>query len=289
MIERLAIIGVGLIGGSLARALKQADACDEVVGYDLNQQQLHKACELGVIDRAANSLADAVSGASVIVVATSVGAMESVFTELAPLLEKNSIVTDVGSTKGSVVAAAGRALGEKIAQFIPAHPIAGNEKNGVEASFAELFIDRKVILTPLPENSKEDIQQVSSMWQSAGAQVESMGVSHHDEVLAATSHLPHLLAYSLVDTLSKMDESMDVFKFAAGGFRDFTRIASSDPKLWHDICLANSDAMLTMIGRFSHDLEKLSDALRNHDGEYLMEVFASAKSERDAHCQINPD
>ncbi len=283
-INRLVILGVGLIGGSLALALKKAAAVTQVVGWSRREQTLLKALELGVIDQAETEIGEAVQGADLIVAAVPVGAMEALFKQIAPHLEEQSVITDAGSTKGSVVEAARRAFGELPPGFVPGHPIAGIEQSGVEAAFADLYQGRRVILTPTPESDCTAVARVRAMWEQCGAQVMEMDVAHHDEVLAATSHLPHLLAYSLVDTLARMDESEEIFQFAAGGFRDFTRIASSDPQMWHDICLANRDALLAMLERFSGDLTQLTDAIRNGDGEYLKQTFLRAKQARDRFC-----
>jgi len=281
MIERLCIIGVGLIGGSLARALRAAGACREVVGAGRNTGNLQTAVDLGVIDRYDTDLAQAVSGADMVVVCVPLGAMESVFNAIKGRLAGQAVLTDAGSAKGSVIAAAQRAFGSVPDFFVPGHPIAGTEQSGVEASLPGLYKDRRVILTPLPDTRCAATAQVRAMWEAAGAQVVSMDPAHHDAVLAATSHLPHLLAYSLVDTLARLDEHDEVFDYAAGGFRDFTRIASSDPVMWRDICLANGDAILLMIERFVEDLQVLSDAIRNHDGQQLLAVFTAAKAARD--------
>jgi len=287
MINRLTIIGVGLIGGSLARALKAAGACGEVVGYGRTTQALHKALELGVIDRAETDIAAAVKGADVIVLGVPVGAMEAILRELKPHLDPHTILTDVGSTKGSVVEAARRVFGELPRHFVPGHPIAGTEKSGVEASFAELYLKRRVILTPEAGTDKDALETVRWMWQEAGAEVIDMSVERHDEVLAATSHLPHMLAFTLVDTLARLEDHDDIFRFAAGGFRDFTRIASSNPQMWHDICLNNRDALLKMVQRFTSELNTLAKAIEEGDSEAILATFQRAKSARDAYCEKN--
>jgi len=281
VIERLCIIGVGLIGGSLARALREAGACREVVGAGRSVSNLQTAVELGVIDRYETDLAQAVSGADMVVVCVPLGAMETVFNAINGALSERVVVTDVGSAKGSVIEAAQRVFGHVPEFFVPGHPIAGTEQSGVEASFSRLYHDRRVILTPLPGTSVHALERVRDMWEVAGAQVASMNPVHHDAVLAATSHLPHLLAYSLVDTLARLDENEEVFEYAAGGFRDFTRIASSDPVMWRDICLANGDAILLMLEHYISDLQVLSNAIRNHDGQQLLDVFTAAKLARD--------
>ena len=281
MIERLCIIGAGLIGGSLARALRAADYCREVVGCSRNPEHLQQAVELGVIDRFETAPARAVEGADMVLVAVPLGAMEPVFRTLRGHLPAGAAITDVGSAKASVIEAARRGFGELPAAFVPGHPIAGTEQSGVAASFPELFRDRRVILTPVEQTSAEATARVRAMWEVAGAVVDEMDPAHHDTVLAATSHLPHVLAFALVDSLTRLGESDEIFRYAAGGFRDFTRIASSDPVMWRDICLANGDAILQMIDRFSGDLQQLADAVRQHDGETLQTVFASAKQARD--------
>ena len=285
MINRLTIVGVGLIGGSLARALKAAGACREVVGYGRNPESLRKALELGVIDRYETDMAAALAGADVVVLGVPVGTMIPVLEQIKPFLEPQTIVTDVGSTKGSVVAAAERVFGALPPRIIPGHPIAGTEKSGVEASFAELYRNRRVILTPAADSDSEALETIRWMWQQAGAEVVDMSVVHHDEVLAATSHLPHMLAFTLVDTLARLEEHDDIFRFAAGGFRDFTRIASSNPQMWHDICLTNRDALLKMLRRFSDELHALAKAIETGDSEGILRTFERAKAARDAYCE----
>jgi prephenate dehydrogenase len=281
VIERLCIIGAGLIGGSLARALRAADYCREVVGCSRNPEHLQQAVELGVIDRYETDPVQAVAGADMVLVAVPLGAMEPVFRALRGQLPAEAAITDVGSAKASVIEAARRGFGELPAAFVPGHPIAGTEQSGVAASFPGLFRDRRVILTPVEQTSTEATARVRAMWEAAGAVVDEMDPAHHDTVLAATSHLPHVLAFALVNSLTRLGESDEIFRYAAGGFRDFTRIASSDPVMWRDICLANGDAILQLIDRFSGDLQQLADAVRQHDGETLQTVFASAKQARD--------
>lgn len=288
MIKRLCIIGVGLIGGSLARALKAAGACEEIVGYGRSPEALDEALGLGVIDRAETDLARAVAGAEVVLLGVPVGAVEAVLEQLKPLLEPQTILSDVGSTKGSVVAAARAVFGTLPPRFIPGHPIAGTEQSGVAASFADLYQNRKVILTPGEDADPQALSLVREMWQTAGAEVCEMSVAHHDEVLAATSHLPHMLAFTLVDTLARLEDHDDIFRYAAGGFRDFTRIASSNPRMWHDICLHNRDALLLMLDRFTDELGQLRQSIAAGDGEAVLETFERAKAARDdygdTHC-----
>jgi prephenate dehydrogenase len=282
MINRLALIGVGLIGGSLARALRDAGHVREVIGYGRGLANLQRAVELGVADRIETSLSAAVRDADMVVLATPVGCMAEILGTIAPYLAKDAVVTDVGSVKGAIASAARAALGEKLTSFVPGHPIAGTERTGVEASFSSLFVGRRVVLTPLPETSAEAVTRVRAMWQAAGAEVVNMNVEHHDAVLAATSHLPHLLAYALVDMLARLDDSREIFAYAAGGFRDFTRIASSDPVMWRDISLANREAIVSMLKKYRAELDGLIAAVTAGDGTKLQTLFARAKAARDA-------
>ena len=284
MIQRLCIIGLGSIGGSLARALRAADACAEIVGTDRDPVQLHRALELGVIDRQELDVAQAVSGADMVVVAVPVGAMEGVFRAIAPSLATNAVFTDVGSTKASVVLSANAVWGEPPENFVPGHPIAGTEQSGIDAANGELFQGRRVILTPRAQTRPDAVERVRGMWVAAGAEVSEMEVRHHDEVLAATSHLPHLLAFNLVDTLAGTEEQEEIFQYAAGGFRDFTRIASSDPVMWRDICLANQGPLLDALAKFSTNLAELAKAIGQGDEEYILAVLRRAKAARDRFC-----
>ncbi len=281
LIQRLTIIGVGLIGGSLARALKRAGACGEVVGCGRNTTNLQQAIDLGVIDRYDTHPARAIKEADMIVVAVPLGTMAPLFATMREALSPQAIITDVGSAKASVVADARKHLGQHFSRFVPGHPIAGTEKSGVAASFAELFENHRVILTPLPETDSQAATLVTTMWEKTGAEVVNLSVEHHDEVLAATSHLPHLLAYGLVETLAKMDARTEIFGFAAGGFRDFTRIASSDPQMWHDICFANQNAILKVLAHFQTDLALLSDAIKHGNSQHIKSTFTHAKTTRD--------
>lgn len=281
LIRRLCIIGVGLIGGSLARALRAADEVGEVVGGGRGENNLRAAVRLGVIDRYHTDLTQAVAGADVVMVAVPLGAMETVLRVIVPHLAFEAVLTDAGSAKGSVVADVERVYGYIPPHFVPGHPIAGTEKSGVEASFATLFQRRRVILTPLAETSAAAHQLIRRMWERTGAEVVDMGVRHHDAVLAATSHLPHMLAYTLVDTLARLDDRAEIFRYAAGGFRDFTRIASSDPQMWHDICIANREQLLEMIALFNADLERLAEAIRADNRTAILSTFQRAKRARD--------
>jgi len=282
MIDRLAIIGVGLIGSSLALALKQAGAVGQVVGYGRSRHNLEKGVELGVIDRFEATIEESVADADVIVVAVPLGAMQQVFAELKSSVRADAVITDVGSAKASVIAAAKAELGDVFDRFVPGHPIAGTEQSGVEAGFASLYQGRRVILTPLKQTATDAVEVVDRMWQHCGAIMEYLSVEHHDKVLAATSHLPHMLAYALVHHLSHMNDHEEIFRYASGGFRDFTRIASSDPVMWRDVCLSNGEVLLTLIDQYQQELERISVAIRDSDADELLKLFGRAKSERDS-------
>ncbi|MEK6550552.1 MAG: prephenate dehydrogenase/arogenate dehydrogenase family protein [Pseudomonadota bacterium] len=282
MINRLAIIGVGLIGGSLARALKEVDAVREIVGFGRSVGNLQLAIELGVIDRAAVNAADAVRDAELVVIAVPVGNSGEILRLMAPALAPDTIVTDVGSVKGSVIAAARRALADRFPNFVPGHPLAGTEQSGVGASHAGLFRDRRVILTPETDTRAAATAQVAALWKTAGADVVTMSAELHDRVLAASSHLPHVLAYTLVDMLVRHDDHKAVFDCAAGGFRDFTRIAASDPVMWRDICLANRAALAPLLRQYQGELDELIRAVDEGDGAWMLDIFTRAKHARDA-------
>jgi prephenate dehydrogenase len=281
MINRLAIIGVGLIGGSLSLALKKAGAVKEVIGYARTESVRIEAKALGVIDVAAANIEEAVSDADMIFVAVPMGAMQTVLTEIAQYAPATAIITDGGSAKMEVVAAAKAAFGNKIGQFVAGHPIAGTERSGPSAAFAELYQNHRVVLTPIEETSAQAIETVRKMWQTTGAEVFDMDVEHHDTVLAATSHIPHVLAFNLVGMLAQRDDCEDVLRYAAGGFRDFSRIASSDPVMWRDICLTNKTAILDLLHQYHQDLNKIEQAIEQQDGDYLIDVFTRAKQARD--------
>ncbi|MES1944959.1 Prephenate dehydrogenase [Salinisphaera sp. PC39] len=281
-IRRLAVIGVGLIGGSFARALRAAGAVDTVVGCGRDAAHLEQARRLGVIDIAETDPAAAVHGADFVLVAVPVGAMAGVFAAIRDALAPEAVVTDAGSTKLSVIAAAETGFGTLPENFVPGHPIAGTEHSGVDASFAELFRERRVILTPTAATGPAALARVRAAWQATGARVTEMDGAHHDEVLAATSHLPHVLAYALVDTLARMAERTEIFEYAAGGFADFTRIASSSPAMWSDIVTANESALLPVLERYIADLERLRAAIAQDDRETVRACFERAKTARDA-------
>jgi len=283
MIKQLTIFGVGLIGGSLALALKKAGYCQQVVGCSRSAEHLQRAVDLGVIDSYTLDPAAAVKGADMILVAVPMGAMQRVFASIADHIEGNTVITDAGSAKASVVAAAKVAFGEVPRQFVPAHPIAGREKSSVDAAVDDLYNNHKVILTPLKKTNPDAVQRVREMWQMAGAEVESLGVEQHDTVLAATSHLPHILAFSFVNTLAESVESEKIFRYVAGGFKDFSRIASSDPVMWRDICLENKEAILKALKDYQQNLSDLAELITDEDGDALYKTFAQAKTERDRH------
>lgn len=285
-IGRLVVVGLGLIGGSFAKGLRERGLFEEVVGVDLDPQSCHLAVELGVVDRCESDLALACQGADVIQLAVPILAMEKLLAELAKLELGQAILTDVGSAKGNVVRAARKAFFGRPVRFVPGHPIAGSEQSGVEAANAELFRRHKVILTPCEHSDEAAVARVEGLWRELGADVESMEVEHHDQVLAATSHLPHLLAFTLVDSLAKRSENLEIFRYAAGGFRDFTRIAGSDPVMWHDIFLANREAVLRTLDVFRDDLDALRDAVDAGDGHQLLGVFTRARVAREHFSKI---
>lgn len=280
-IKHLTIIGIGLIGGSFARALKRANVCDRVTGCARSIPELEKAVKLGVIDDFSTDPGEAVTGSDLVLISVPLGTYDQIFTQIAPHLSEETIVTDAGSVKGSAVDSARNHLGDHFSNFVPGHPIAGTEKSGVDASFAELYDNHRVILTPVTETNPEALDKVRKIWELAGAGVDFMDVDRHDEVLAATSHLPHVMAYSLVSTLSKMEKSGDVFRFAAGGFADFTRIASSSPQMWHDIVFTNRDAVLELLERYEASIDELKDALRRNDSQFVLKMMTDAKQARD--------
>lgn len=281
MIKKLAIFGVGLIGGSLALSLRRESACETIVGCSRSEKKLQRALDLKVIDGYSLDPVEVVKDADIILLAVPLGAMQPILETIAPHVGPDSIITDAGSSKGSVIEAVKAAFGTVPPNFVPGHPIAGREKSGVEAALVDLYVDHKVILTPLAQTSPKAIERVSQMWQAAGAEVRTLGVEQHDRVLAATSHLPHVVAYSLVDTVSKTDCVDQIFQFAAGGFRDSSRTASSDPVMWRDICLENKDAILDSLSSFQNNLSQLRSLIEQSDGESLLKVFTHCKLVRD--------
>jgi prephenate dehydrogenase len=282
MLNKVVICGVGLIGGSFALGLKAAGVVREVVGMGRTRAPLEEAQALGVIDRIGTDWADALAGADLVLLAMPVGQMAKVMAALMPHLQAGTVVTDGGSTKSDVVVAARIALGEKIAQFVPGHPIAGAEKSGVGAALAGLYQNKRVVLTPVAENCEADVARVKSAWEACGAQVSRLAPEEHDRVFAAVSHLPHLLAFALVHDLAGRENTDQLFGFAAGGFRDFTRIASSHPEMWRDICVANRKALLAELDAYMAELMQTRVLLAGADSAGLEAMFASARARRDA-------
>ncbi|MGB5457436.1 MAG: prephenate dehydrogenase/arogenate dehydrogenase family protein [Gammaproteobacteria bacterium] len=283
-VDTVCIIGTGLIGGSLALAIRQAGFCKQIIGAGRTEETLIKAVELGVIDHYDTRIANAVKDADIVVVSVPLGSMHAVFEQIDAGKNEHTIITDAGSAKQSVIRDAESVFSTGLQNFVAGHPIAGTEQSGVGAAFAELFQQRRVILTPTEYTSADALDRVRAMWQSAGAEVETMTAEHHDLILAGTSHLPHLLAFGLVDCLNNLEDIDEIFRFAAGGFRDFTRIASSDPVMWRDICLSNREDVMAMMKRYRDEMAKVYRALENNDGEKLREVFERAKRVRDAFC-----
>ena len=279
---KIVIFGVGLIGGSFALALKAAGEVEEVVGFGRSIATLTQALELGIIDRLGVNPGQEVADADLVLIATPVGQMSEIMARIAPYLGADTVVTDGGSTKSDVVAAARAAFGERIGQFVPAHPIAGAENSGAAAARADLYRERKVVLTPLPENSVLNVARVRSAWEWCGALIHELSPAEHDRVFAAVSHLPHLLSFALVHDLAVRENSDLFFTFAASGFRDFTRIAASHPEMWRDISLANREALLDELDRYRAQLDEVRVALAAGDGSRLEEIFDTARTARRA-------
>jgi prephenate dehydrogenase len=282
MFNRLCIIGVGLIGGSIARAARLHGLARSIVGFGREQdsKNLETAKRLQVIDEYFFDIETALQGSDGVVIATPVGAIENVLVLLKPYWSKESVYTDVGSTKGNVIAAAERVFGMVPENLVPAHPIAGAEHSGVEASVDDLFLNKRLILTPLDHTEASALKIVTVFWERMGALVSVMDAGHHDAILAATSHLPHILAFALVDMLGRKDEQTEIFKYAAGGFRDFTRIASSDPTMWLDICSANKNQLIPLIQQLKDELDKIERLLGSDDFPQLFETFTYARNAR---------
>lgn len=281
-IGKLVVCGVGLIGGSFALALKAAGAVGEVVGIGRSRATLEEALRLGVIDRIAADWRDAARDADLVLLAMPVGQMEAVMAALVPYLEPQTLVSDGGSTKQDVVDAARRSFGAKIGQFVPGHPIAGAELSGVAAAKADLYRDKRVVLTPLAENTARAVAAVRAAWEACRANVSELEPATHDRVFAAVSHLPHLLAFTLVHEFDQRDNSELLFGFAAGGFRDFTRIASSHPEMWRDICVANRKALIAELDAYMAELLRARVLLASGDGDGLEALFTTARSARNA-------
>jgi prephenate dehydrogenase len=280
MIGRLVIVGVGLIGGSFALALKQAGAVRTVAGLGRSPEAMARALELGIVDEVCDSPEQAMRGADLVLLAAPVGQTGAILASLLPYLEPSTIITDAGSTKGDVVAAARAALGGRIKQFVPGHPIAGSESNGPDAALPGLYRGKKTVLTPLPENDTAAVERVAAAWRLCGSLIHTLSPADHDRVFAAVSHLPHLLAYALVDDIAAKPHADMLFQYAASGFRDFTRIAGSSPEMWRDISLANRDALLTELDAYLAQLTTLRVLLAAADGSGLHSVYANAQRAR---------
>jgi cyclohexadieny/prephenate dehydrogenase len=290
LFPRIALIGFGLIGGSIARAAREQGLAGEIVTTARSAQTRARVEELGIVDRVLDTNAEAVKDADLVILCIPVGVCGAVAEEIAPHLAPGAIVSDVGSVKGAVARDMAPYLPDNV-HFIPAHPVAGTEHSGPDSGFAELFIDRWCILTP-PEGADPDaVERLRAFWAGLGARVDTMTSDHHDMVLAITSHLPHLIAYTIVGTADELEgvTQSEVLKFSAGGFRDFTRIAASDPTMWRDVFLTNKDAVLEMLGTFNEDLSKLTRAIRRGDGEALFEHFSRTRAIRRGIVEIGQD
>lgn len=279
--QRVALIGLGLIGSSLSHVIRRNGLALEITGYARSETTRTRALELGLVDRMFATATQTIAGADLVILCSPVGTYGSLAQEIGPVLEAGTILSDVGSVKAAVVRDVAPHLKTGV-HFIPGHPIAGTEQSGPDSGFAELFMNRWCILTPLPESDPKAVERLTAFWQACGSNVETMSPEHHDLVLAITSHLPHLIAYNIVSTAADLEEVTDseVIKFSAGGFRDFTRIAASDPTMWRDVFLNNRDAVLEMLGRFSEDLSALQRAIRWGDGEMLFNLFTRSRQIR---------
>lgn len=290
MTKKVAIIGFGLIGSSLARVIRDKNLAQTIVCGDVSPDVCTKVLDLKLADQAVTDLAAAVTGADLVILAVPVGSCGDVAKQIAGSLREGAIVTDVGSVKQTVIDAVAPHLPPHV-HFVPAHPIAGTEHSGPESGFAELFTGRWCILTPLPETSPQAVAEVSAFWEACGAKIEIMEPKHHDLVLAITSHLPHLIAYSIVDTAATLEEDTraEVIKYSASGFRDFTRLAASNPVMWRDIFISNKDAVLLILQRFNEDLTALQKAIRTGDGNLLQDVFTRTRAIRRAIIDARQD
>jgi cyclohexadieny/prephenate dehydrogenase len=288
--NRLALLGTGLIGSSIARAARAQGTVREIVASARSAATRRRVTELGLADQVAETNAAAVAGADLVIVCAPVGVCGEIAQEIAPHLQKGAVVSDVGSVKAAVVRDMGVHLPLSV-HFVPAHPVAGTENSGPDSGFAELFVGRWCILTPPEGADPAAVEKLAAFWRALGANVEQMPAAHHDLVLAITSHLPHLIAYTIVGTADELGEvtRSEVLKFSAGGFRDFTRIAASDPTMWRDVFLANKDAVLEMLGTFTEDLAKLTRAIRRGDGEALFDHFTRTRAIRRGIVQIGQD
>ena len=279
-LDKLVIFGVGLIGGSFALAVKRAGLAKHVVGVGRSRANMEKALRLGVIDELAEHTAGALRGADLILLALPVGQMRRVMRAIAPYLETHTVVTDAGSTKQDVVAIARECLAVHLKRFVPAHPVAGAELSGVGAASADLFVNKNLVLTPLAQTDKRVLKQVKDLWEACGARVSEMTPRQHDEIFAAVSHLPHLLAYALMDVIASKPNAAKLLNYAASGFRDFTRIAGSSPEMWRDIALANRTTLLNQLSVYQKQLKRIADLIRKSDGAALENIFTRARNAR---------
>lgn len=282
MLNKIVIFGVGLIGGSFAQALREANAVREIVGVGRSMHSLERARELGLIDAIAPSIEEAMRDADLVLLAVPVAQTQAILSAIKPWLQPQTVITDAGSIKGEVIVAAQQALGDRVAQFVPGHPIAGRETTGPDAAVANLYLGKKVVLTPLPQNSGEHVALVRHAWQQCGAIVHMLSAQEHDAVFAAVSHLPHLLAFALVDEYARRDNADVLFNYAASGFRDFTRIAGSSPEMWRDIALTNQQALLAELDAYMQQITRVRTALAAGDGAALESTFANAQRARHA-------
>lgn len=290
MFERIALIGIGLIGSSIARVVRREGLAGEIVISTRSAETLARAEELGLGDRYVLDAAEAVKDADLVIVSVPVGASGAVAEQIAPNLKPGAILTDVGSTKASVLAQMEPHIPQGV-HFIPGHPIAGTEHSGPDAGFAELFRNRWCILTPLPDTDQAALEKLSAFWTACGSNIDIMPPQHHDMVLAIVSHLPHIIAYNIVGTADDLETvtKSEVIKYSASGFRDFTRLAASDPTMWRDVCLHNRDAILEMLARFSEDLASLQRAIRWGDGDKLFDLFTRTRAIRRSIIEAGQD
>lgn len=290
LFDKIALIGIGLIGSSLARIIRRENLAGHVSISTRSPSTLARAEELGLGDSYTTDMADAVRDADLIVVSVPVGSSEEVARAIAPALKKGAIVTDVGSTKASVIAQMQPHIPEGV-HFIPGHPLAGTEKSGPDAGFAELFKNRWCIFTPLPGTDPAALEKLSTFWKRCGSNIDTMDAAHHDMTLAIVSHLPHIIAYNIVGTADDLETvtKSEVIKYSASGFRDFTRLAASDPTMWRDVCLHNKDAILEMLARFSEDLASLQRAIRWGDGDKLFDLFTRTRAIRRSIVEAGQD
>ncbi|MBF6056908.1 prephenate dehydrogenase [Thiomicrorhabdus heinhorstiae] len=288
-LQQITVIGVGLIGGSFAKAVKEKKLAQKVIGFGHNPERIQKAVQLGVIDEGVCDLKAAVENSDLIMLAVPLGSFAQIFKDIKPYVRPDAIITDAGSAKLSVVNSIKDAFGEIPRRFVAGHPIAGKEQSGVEAADSDLFIDHRVILTPTEETDSDALECVETLWRKLGALVEKMSPQFHDEVFAATSHLPHLLAFALVEMLNEHPELGNVFKYTAGGFRDFTRIASSDAVMWRDISVHNHTAIAKWLQEYRDYLDEMIKLIEKQDAAALHELFLAAKTARDTHIVARTD